>query len=93
MTHSFLFILVGTEHESGWGQRPDGFMILRTEATADAWLKDYAASQTGPTPHEYTTWDKIGYLPVTAEVAAELEASERPAIWKRRRSDFIAVID
>lgn len=73
-TKYYAYIIEGTEHESGWGQRPDGVVAFKTEADATQWIAEYYkkhhASKTAP--HDYTTYDKLGNHEVSFETFKKL---------------------
>lgn len=90
----FAYVLRGTEVESGWGPRPDGYMIFEDQAQADAWLKpieDEHASRK-VTPLEYTVYDRLGYKRITPEAAAELAGAANGRLYKQRDREFLAEV-
>lgn len=82
------FVIQVTEHERGWGSRPDGHIIFKTEADADLWLlKVYNERRNQPTPDEYDSYDKIGYKEVKVEVIEALR--DKDFIWATNRQKFL----
>jgi hypothetical protein len=55
-------VIEGTEHERGWGCRPDGYVAFRSQEAAETWIREYVArNHTAPTaPDEYTSYRYIG---------------------------------
>ncbi len=89
MSRTFAFVVQSTEHEVGWGVRPDGWFLFESEAKADAWIKDqYATDVSKIAPAEYNTYDKAGYREVSPAILAEIEAAPNGLIWKRQRAQF-----
>lgn len=85
------FVLQATEYERGWGSRPDGHVIFKTEADADKFLAKVAADRRNVTvaPDEYTNYDKLGYKEVKVEVIEALERSPQDFIWTTRNQKFL----
>lgn len=56
--------IVGTEHERGWGQRPDGYVAFLTRDDAHRWMKDYYATvNNAPSvPDVYTSYSYVGVM-------------------------------
>ena len=55
-------VIEGTEHERGWGQRPDGFVAFTSKEDALQFIADYDARHNTAkhAPHEYTVYQYIG---------------------------------
>lgn len=47
-------VIEWTEHERGWGQRPDGFSYHPSMEAAEQFIKDYWSRQPKETPDEYS---------------------------------------
>lgn len=89
MTRTFAFVVQSTEHERGWGVRPDGWFLFETETKADAWIKaQYDSRDAKNVPDEYNTYNKAGYREVTPAILADIQAAPTGLIWKRQRNEF-----
>ncbi|UTU07948.1 hypothetical protein CcrC1_gp262c [Caulobacter phage C1] len=93
-TRHFAFVIEGTEYESGWGPRPDGFVLFEDEQSAEAWMArmkaedaQWARENPGKT-RDFVYYDKRGYKPIKAEVAEALDKAG--ALHKDRASEFLA---
>jgi len=55
-------VIEGTEHERGWGCRPDGYVAFTTKEAAEAFIVDYDAKHNTAkhAPDEYTVYSYIG---------------------------------
>ena len=57
-----------TEHERGWGSKPDGSLLFDNEAAADYFLKEeYAGRDARNVPDYYISYSKSGWVPITKE--------------------------
>lgn len=66
-----------TEYESGWGCRPDGYMITLDRDV----LKAQCAITNATRGHEVTRTGDIHLCMITDEGKAEIEASKGQLIW------------
>ncbi len=56
------YLVEMTEHERGWGYRPDGYMAFQTEADAKAYVNRQTAGRSiHNVPDEYVSYDLVGY--------------------------------
>lgn len=55
-------VIEGTEHERGWGCRPDGYVAFTTKEAAETFIADYNARHNTAkhAPDEYTVYNYIG---------------------------------
>jgi hypothetical protein len=85
-----------TEHERGWGQRPEGYLAFLTEADADAHIKAENAAEVkrnpgGHAPDVYWTHHKKGYLACSPGFLKRLKAeTERGRLFFDRKSELTA---
>lgn len=68
-----------TEHERGWGQRPDGSMLFPDKATADAYAISYTAKErelmkANPSGDCYSTPGTPRLVEITIEQSDRLAA-------------------
>ena len=72
-------VIEGTEHERGWGQRPDGYIAFLTEAEAKQYISDYNRKYNNlpSAPDEYTTYAYIGVKQCSFEFFEEVTAKGR----------------
>ena len=61
-----VFVVEMTEHERGWGQRPDGNLAFVDEQTAKAYVDKETKDRTGPAPDEYISYNLLGYRACTS---------------------------
>lgn len=74
MAKTTVHVVSGTEHERGWGCRPDGYIAFLTEAAANDWINEYDTTvNCRPTvPHEYTTYSYQGIKECSVEFYREV---------------------
>ena len=75
------------ESEAGWGCRPDGISLHKTEADAIAYNKSYWARQpAGPAPHEYSRpCGKARLIEIPRSLAAKIKGhGHRMEQWELR---------
>lgn len=55
-------VIAGTEHERGWGCRPDGYVAFTSKLAAYEWIDSYNKrfNSSPRVPDEYTTYDYVG---------------------------------
>jgi hypothetical protein len=55
-------VVHGTEHERGWGWRPDGYVAFLDKASADQWIDGYHKTNNNQkrVPDNYTTYAYFG---------------------------------
>lgn len=85
------YVVEATEYERGWGCRPDGQLVFRTEADADLFMKKVADERRYATevPDEYNDYQKIGYKEVKPEVIDALsKETKRNFIWYTNSSQW-----
>jgi hypothetical protein len=67
------YVVEMVEHERGWGQRPDGWLVFHTEDWAAAYIKRMTADRVGPAPDEYTSYHPLGYKECTGSIAEKMK--------------------
>lgn len=76
-----------TERESGWGSRPDGYLVAKTK---EQFVTKAAKIKAAGSYQEFSSVDGEPRLClITDEMAAKLEAAEEGAIWTNDKSWFI----
>lgn len=79
---NFLYVCAVTEHEQGWGQRPDGYFLFETEEKFIEWKdKKYANRTDKNVPYIYDTYEGIGYHPVADDVYREFVKRDDDTFW------------
>jgi hypothetical protein len=85
---SSVYVLEITEHERGWGVRPDGYYIFENKAAADQFLTRELAGRTGPVPDEYESYSHVGYRAVGLEFQRMLEVTKASRVHIRQLSEL-----
>lgn len=81
-----------TESEAGWGMRPDGVSVHRSDAARRAYIYEETKNYTGPVPHEYSFPDGNPYMveaDVPADVVHELLKTEVYGVRFFRKPDWL----
>jgi hypothetical protein len=82
------FVVEMTEHERGWGQRPDGFLVFETEAKAKSYVQKEIANRTKSDPDDYVVYHLRGYMEVCLEIISRIISRE--FIYVDRISELMA---
>lgn len=79
----FGFFVSITEHERGWGSRPDGFLIFSDREAAVKFIDDIAKARAidRHVPDEYDSYDLEGWNPITE--AEEKHIAKDGKVWRR----------
>lgn len=83
-----VYIVEMTEHERGWGQRPDGNLAFVTEADAKSYVDKVTADRKGPVPDEYTSYHMVGYRECSAEFFSRFEKNKTVRLYVHRLGDL-----
>ncbi len=83
----FLYVLDVTEHERGWGIRPDGYMLFIDNESADAWVKDIYSKRDNNVPDCYDTYEGGRWEPVHETLYEKVKVDGHT--WVRSLSEVI----
>lgn len=83
-----LYIIDITEHERGWGQRPDGHIGCLTEAAADEYIKRKTTGRTGHAPDIYESYSKRGYVEVSPTVYMSFASTNAESMYFDKLSEL-----
>lgn len=75
-----------TEHERGWGQRPDGHTLHASRENADAYLADFIARQPAEARDEYSRPGKPFLVEVHEDVFDLVQA--KGWVWGHHRQQL-----
>lgn len=76
------YVIQMTEHERGWGQRPDGYLVFGTEADGKAYVIKEISSRISPVaPDIYVSYDVVGYKQCAPSIIEAIAKSERQFIY------------
>ncbi len=62
-----VYVIEVVEHERGWGQRPDGYILFPSEEHAKEYVDRRTKDRFGPAPDWYLNYEMIGYKEATQE--------------------------
>lgn len=78
----FLYVCSVTEHERGWGSRPDGYFLFESEEKFKEWRdRVYSSRVSKEVPYCYDTYDGIGYHPVNDTVYHDFTKQKDDNVW------------
>lgn len=81
------YLMTWTEHERGWGQRPDGYSLHTTKEEYAAYLKAYQAKLPLQAPDEYSTPDgTLQAVEVDKTLASQLAKTSSIRLWQSQLS-------
>lgn len=82
------YVLRITEHERGWGSRPEGYYVFGSKDDATAFLIRETAGRTGVAPDVYESYDHVGYHPIGPEFQRMLEITKATKVHVRRLDEL-----
>lgn len=65
MEKKFAYVLNITEHEKGWGTRPDGYMCFLNKEAAEVWINEEYSKRSSTVPDSYDSYDNERWEPVS----------------------------
>jgi hypothetical protein len=89
-----LYVIGLTEHERGWGCRPEGYLGFLTEAEADAYIKaenaaEVARNPSGVVPDCYWTYNKVGYREAHPSQLKAVKTNGRGRVYVDRVNELL----
>lgn len=79
-----------TEYESGWGCRPDGWSLHRSQDALKQYLIDYRKSLSKEVPHEYSAPDSEDgkLIVVSEELYKSIHKKTNMRMWQNNPEEF-----
>lgn len=85
-----VFVVECTEHERGWGSRPDGYMAFPTKKLGEAWIVEATKDrQFGNAPDYYISYQPLGDKPASAAMVESVKASPHGFLYFNRMVELL----
>ncbi len=85
-----VYIVQMTEHERGWGQRPDGNLAFVSEASAKEYVNEATKDRKPPVPDEYTSYHMDGYKECSPAFFKRFAKEKKVHLYVHRLADLMA---
>ena len=78
---SVVYVVEMIESERGYGQRPDGYLLFRTENAASLYVKEETKGYTGPAPDVYVRYNMLGYKEACQAIMDRFSSPKRNMLY------------